>query len=138
VPHAARNWNASPETGSGDHTGLFQVAAGASSGFHRVQRFNGKNGAVKERESRMSAELVSPEKLAMLLYHYSEALAPDFGLQPSTGPEWGNLPAGERSRLVAATRLALLDLRSAPSHRSSTDMTFPELTGGSEGKECGC
>jgi hypothetical protein len=103
-----------------------------------VQGFNAKDYSVKESASRMSAEMISPERLAMLLYHYSEALAPDFGLQPSTSPEWGNLSAGERNRMVAATRLALLDLRSAPSHTSSTDMTFPGFRGGSEGKECGC
>lgn len=86
----------------------------------------------------MSVETVSPERLAKLLHHYSEALAPDFGLEPSTSPEWVNLPAEERKRMVAATRLALLDLRSAPAQRSSSDMAFAEFRGGSEGKECGC
>jgi hypothetical protein len=86
----------------------------------------------------MSTETVSPERLAMLLHHYSEALAPDFGLRPGTSPEWEGLPAGERSRMVAATRLALLDLRASPAHRDPSDMPFPGLGGGSEGKECGC
>jgi hypothetical protein len=58
----------------------------------------------------MSAETVSPEKLAMLLHHYREALAPDFGLRPSTSPDWEDLSQDERNRMVAATRLALLDL----------------------------
>jgi hypothetical protein len=74
----------------------------------------------------------------MLLHHYSEALAPDFGLQPSTRPDWGALSQVERNRMVAATRLALLDLRSAPLHRSSSDIPFSGVTGGTEGKECGC
>jgi hypothetical protein len=85
----------------------------------------------------MSTETVSPEKLAMLLHHYSEALAPDFGLRPSTSPDWEDLSQDERNRMVAATRLALLDLRTTPSH-TPTDMPFPGFRGGSEGKECGC
>ena len=58
----------------------------------------------------MSAETVSPEKLAMLLHHYREALAPDFGLRPSTSPDWEDLSQHERNRMIAAARLALLDL----------------------------
>jgi hypothetical protein len=30
----------------------------------------------------MPVETVSPEKLAMLVHRYGEALAPDFGLRP--------------------------------------------------------
>jgi hypothetical protein len=84
----------------------------------------------------MSTETVSPERLAMLLHYYSEELAPDFGLQPSTSPDWEHLSQDERNRMVAATRLALLDLRTTPSH-SPSDMPFPGLMGGGEGKECG-
>jgi hypothetical protein len=40
--------------------------------------------------------------------------------------------------MVAATRLALLELRSTPSHRNPSDMPFSGIGGGSEGKECGC
>jgi hypothetical protein len=86
----------------------------------------------------MSAETVSPERLAMLLHHYSEALAPNFGLRPSSSPDWEDLSPDQRKRMVAATRLALLDLRSMPSHRSPTDMPFPGFMGETEGKECGC
>lgn len=52
----------------------------------------------------MSAETVSPERLAILLHHYREALAPDFGLRPSTRPDWEDLSQDERNRMVAATR----------------------------------
>lgn len=93
---------------------------------------------VQEIKTRMSSDSVSPERLAMLLHHYREALAPDFGLRPSTSPDWGDLSQVERNRMVAATRLALLDLRNGPSHVSPSDMPFPGFTGGSEGKECGC
>jgi hypothetical protein len=86
----------------------------------------------------MSTETVSPERLAMLLHHYSEALALDFGLRPSSSPEWEALSQDERNRMVAAARLALLDLRDAPSRRSPSDMPFTIFMGGTEGKECGC
>jgi hypothetical protein len=87
----------------------------------------------------MSIEAVSPEKLAMLVHHYREALAPDFGLRPSASLEWEDLSLQERHRMIAAARLALLDLRSAPLQRSSCDMPpVPEFVGESEGKECGC
>jgi hypothetical protein len=72
-----------------------------------------KEFSITECTDRMSIETVSPEKLAMLVHHYSEGLAPDFGLQPSTSPDWDDLSQDERKRMVAATRLALLDLSSA-------------------------
>jgi hypothetical protein len=87
----------------------------------------------------MSAEIVSPEKLAMLVHRYREALAPDFGCRPSTCPEWEELSQEERNRMVAATRLALLDIRSE--HRQMGFGELPavaQLTGGTEGKDCGC
>lgn len=87
----------------------------------------------------MSVETVMPEKLAMLVHHYSEALAPDFGCTPGLSPEWEELSAEERNRMVAATRLALLDLRAAPSQGISSERPpFPSLSEGTEGKECGC
>jgi hypothetical protein len=88
----------------------------------------------------MSIQTVSPEKLAMLVHHYGEALAPDFGCPPSTSPEWEDLSQGERGRLITATRLALLDIGSEHHWlRVSDDLPpTPGFTGGSEGKECGC
>jgi hypothetical protein len=88
----------------------------------------------------MSVETVFVQKLAMLVHHYSEALAPDFGLRSSTSLEWEDLSCQERNRMVAAVRLALLDLRTEPMPRygSTYDMPpTPEFSGGSEGKECG-
>ncbi len=89
-------------------------------------------------KNRTYTETVPAERLAMLVYHYSEALAPDFGLQRGTGPDWSDLSQGERNRMVAATRLALLDLNNAALHNRSRDMAFPECENGTEGKECGC
>ena len=87
----------------------------------------------------MSVETVSPEKLAMLVHRYHEALAPDFGCRPSASPEWEELSPEERNRMVAATRLALLDVRSAHLQRVFGDLSgAAEFAGGTEGKECGC
>jgi len=62
----------------------------------------------------MSIKEVSPEQLARLFHHYREALAPDFGCAAASGFEsWGEVPPNERGRMVAAARLALLELDSA-------------------------
>lgn len=87
----------------------------------------------------MPIESVSPEKLAMLFHHYCEALAPDFGDLRSSDPDWHSLAPDERGLLVAAARLALLDLRSEEAHTDGLQAPRYELFGeGTEGKECGC
>jgi hypothetical protein len=87
----------------------------------------------------MFVETVLPEKLAMLVHYYREALAPDFGCRPSASPDWEDLSQYERNRMVAATRLALLDIRSGNLRRSPGEVPqFQEFTPASEGKECGC
>jgi hypothetical protein len=87
----------------------------------------------------MFVETVSPEKLAMLVHRYREALAPDFGLGAAASPEWAEISPQERSRMIAATRLALLDLRDANPYKVSGELPqVAEFGGGSEGKECGC
>jgi hypothetical protein len=73
----------------------------------------------------MIVEDLSPEKLATLLHHYREALAPDFGLASNVSTEWEELSAPERQRMIAATRLALLDLRTAKSPTAQTCRRFP-------------
>jgi len=63
----------------------------------------------------MSIQEVTPEQLAELFHHYHQALAPDFGGTSSSIPEaWERVPQQERNRLVAAARLALLELTSTP------------------------
>jgi hypothetical protein len=56
---------------------------------------------------------VSAEQLAKLFHHYQEALAQDC---ESSGKEssWDRTPQNERRRLVAAARLALLELAAEP------------------------
>jgi hypothetical protein len=59
----------------------------------------------------MSIQEVLPEQLAELFYHYHQALAPDFSCASKPNPEaWDQVPQQERSRLIAAARLALLEL----------------------------
>jgi hypothetical protein len=86
----------------------------------------------------MSVETVVPERLAKLVHHYREALASDFGCQSNATPDWEDLSPEERSRMVAATRLALLDLRSAHPPTPGDSLPHSMVGGGSEGKECGC
>jgi hypothetical protein len=56
---------------------------------------------------------VSPERLAELLHHYHEALAPE-ACSTSDRPhtDWKEVPPREKNRLVAVARLALLELKS--------------------------
>ena len=68
----------------------------------------------------MSIEEVSAEQLAQLFHHYHEAIGPDFGCTSKPEVEaWEQIPQQERSRLVAAARLALLELTSTAERRDS-------------------
>jgi hypothetical protein len=61
----------------------------------------------------MSIQELSPEELAKLFFHYHEALAPDFGCSGELHPRaWSEVSQQERGRMVAAARLALLELES--------------------------
>ncbi len=61
-----------------------------------------------------SIQDVSPEQLAKLFYHYREALAGDFGCHKGDGLAWDRAPQHERKLMVAAARLALLELATEP------------------------
>jgi hypothetical protein len=61
----------------------------------------------------MSIQEVSAEQLAELLHHYQQALGPDFDCESKPDAEaWEQVSQPEKKRLVAAARLALLELRS--------------------------
>jgi len=69
----------------------------------------------------MSIQEVSAERFAQLFHHYHEALTNDSG-NPSglrTKDAWESVPAPEKSRLIAAARLALLEVELVPSERQS-------------------
>jgi hypothetical protein len=61
----------------------------------------------------MSFQDISAEKLAELFHHYHQALAPDFGCPGrAIADSWNQVPQPEKSRMVAAARLTLLELDS--------------------------
>jgi GH18 family chitinase len=75
----------------------------------------------KGEESMWSIEDVSAEQLAKLLHHYRGALAHDFAAQGSeeAASSWDRAPQNERKLMVAAARLALLELATAPAQPDS-------------------
>jgi len=68
----------------------------------------------------MSFQDVSAEQLAELFHHYHQALGPDFGCagKPMRAM-WQEVSPQEKSRMVAAARLTLLELDST--HAEPTD-----------------
>lgn len=59
----------------------------------------------------MSLQQVLPEQLAELFHHYHQALGPDFACDSKAEAEpWEQVPAQEKNRMIAAARLALLEL----------------------------
>jgi len=83
----------------------------------------------------MAMNLEQVEGFAELFHHYYSALAPDFECSEAQELDWERLPANERRRFVAATRLALQESES--SRESQTQGSSPGLSG-TEGRECGC
>jgi len=67
----------------------------------------------------MSITEVSAERFAQLFHHYHQALADDTGSSSSlrTKDYWENVPPSEKSKLIAAARLALLEVELVPSER---------------------
>jgi hypothetical protein len=63
----------------------------------------------------MSIQEVSAEELAKLFHLYHQALAHglDDRMTGENGPPWEQTPQNERRRMVAAARLALIDLAAA-------------------------
>jgi len=83
----------------------------------------------------MSGNRESVEGFAELFHHYYSALAPDFGCPPEEKAEWDELMPNERRRLVAATRLALIEVDARESCQPPPTVAGRE---GTEGRECGC
>lgn len=57
---------------------------------------------------------VSAEQLAKLFHHYRAALAQDCDSKGQETSAWERAPQSERKLLVAAARLALLELATTP------------------------
>jgi hypothetical protein len=60
---------------------------------------------------------IAPERLAELFHHYQRALGSEIQGKDSEAAAWKEVPQQERNRMVAAARLALLELESAVNSR---------------------
>jgi hypothetical protein len=70
---------------------------------------------------------VAPERLAELFHRYHQALMPESSGKGSEGRgSWKEVPQQEKSRLVAAARLALLELESMASGRAKSRPYFSQ------------
>ena len=70
---------------------------------------------------------MAPERLAELFHHYYRALMPELSGKGSEGiGSWKEVPQPEKSRLVAATRLALLELDSTENERAASRQYFAQ------------
>lgn len=69
----------------------------------------------------MSIEEVSAERFAQLFHHYHQALGgnSENASHMRTCDAWANVPPSEKNRLIAATRLALLEVEVIPNGRES-------------------
>jgi hypothetical protein len=70
---------------------------------------------------------VAPERLAEIFHHYQQALSPEGSSKGSEGnSSWKEVSPQVKSRLVAAARLALLELESITSERAKTRQYFAQ------------
>ena len=69
---------------------------------------------------------VAPERLAELFHHYHEALRPEPGSRSEALGSWKEVPPQEKSRLVAAARLALLELDSMKNQPAKARQYFAQ------------
>ena len=57
---------------------------------------------------------ISPEQLARLIYHYRQGLLHDCHSQEEEVSSWDRAPQNDRKLMIAAARLALLELSAPP------------------------
>ncbi|MHB8218412.1 MAG: hypothetical protein ACYDDS_20255 [Candidatus Sulfotelmatobacter sp.] len=70
---------------------------------------------------------VAPERLAELFHHYHQALMPEISGKGSEGRgAWKEVPQKEKSRLVAAARLALLELETTTNEKAEARQYFAQ------------
>lgn len=70
---------------------------------------------------------VAPEQLAELFHHYHQALTPEISGKGSEGRGvWKEVPQPEKNRMVAAARLALLELESLASDKAPSRQYFAQ------------
>lgn len=71
----------------------------------------------------MSIQEVAAEQLAELFHHYHQALG-DGPCAKAPSATWDHVPAREKNRLVAAARLALLELTATAREREASRQYF--------------
>jgi hypothetical protein len=69
---------------------------------------------------------VAPERLAELFHHYHQALTQEPSGKGSEAGSWKEVSPQEKNRLVAAARLALLELESMTSDRARSRQYFAQ------------
>jgi hypothetical protein len=70
---------------------------------------------------------VEPERLAEIFHHYHQALSPEVsGKGSESNGSWKEVSPQAKSRLVAAARLALLELESMTSDRAKARQYFAQ------------
>ena len=70
---------------------------------------------------------VAPERLAELFHHYHQALMPEISGKGSEGRgSWKEVPPQEKSRMVSAARLTLLELESMTSDNIKSRQYFAQ------------
>jgi hypothetical protein len=75
----------------------------------------------------MSIEEVSPEQLAELFHRYHQALGADLGCkEKSTLESWTEVSQTEKKRMIAAARLAILDMASTAMERENSRRYFAQ------------
>jgi hypothetical protein len=69
----------------------------------------------------MSIQEVSAERFAELFHQYQHALAKNASSTAGSrlDEEWADMPPGEKNLMIAAARLALLEVELLPSERES-------------------
>ena len=73
----------------------------------------------------MSLQEVLPEQLAELFHHYHQALGPDFACDTNADPQpWEQVPSQQKNRMIAAARLALLELGASERQREDSRRYF--------------
>ena len=69
----------------------------------------------------MSIQEVSAERFAQLFHQYQQALANEFAGCTSANAKnaWADVPSADKNLMIAAARLALLEVELLPSERQS-------------------
>lgn len=69
----------------------------------------------------MSFQAVSAERFAQLFHQYQQALAdqPNAGSSVRTREAWADVPVSEKNLMIAAARMALLEVELLPIERQS-------------------